>query len=130
MSDTFFLIVGIIFAFIGLLLITAKVMSFIKCTVPINAAVVKPEKEHTYFRSVEYTHYRPVVKYVVDGKSYTQKAYFCSLRETKYPINSEMKIYYDPRDPEKIRFVGHMFPLPMGIVFLLIGAVLIYCYFL
>ena len=71
MSNTFFLTVGIILAGIGLLLITAKVLTYIKCTVPINATVVKPEKEHTYFRGVKHTHYRPVVRYVVDGKSYT-----------------------------------------------------------
>ena len=48
MSNTFFLTVGIILAGIGLLLIMAKVLTYIKCTVPINATVVKPEKEYTY----------------------------------------------------------------------------------
>ena len=76
MSDIFFLAVGVMLTGIGLLLITAKVMTYIKCTVPINATVVKPAKEHTYFRGVKHTHYRPVVRYVVDGKSYTEKAYF------------------------------------------------------
>ena len=130
MSDIFFLAVGLILAGIGLLLVTAKVLTYIKCTVPINATVVKQKKEHTYFRGVEHTHYRPVVRYVVDGKSYNEEAYFKTYRKTKYPIGSEMEICYNPKNPEKMRFVGHLFPLPIGLVFIFIGAVLIWCYFL
>lgn len=130
MSDMFFLVVGIILAGIGLLLLTAKVMTYIKCTVPINATVVKLEKEYTFFRGVEHTHYRPIVGYVVDGKSYTEEAYFRTYRKTEYPIGSKMKIYYNPKKPEEMRFVGHLFPLHIGTVFLFIGAVLIWCCFL
>lgn len=130
MSDIFFLAVGVMLTGIGLLLVTAKVLTYIKCTVPINATVVKQKKEHTYFRGVEHTHYRPVVSYVVDGKSYTEEAYFKTYRKTKYPIGSEMEICYNPKNPEKMRFVGHLFPLPIGLMFIFIGAVLIWCYFL
>lgn len=126
----FFLVVGIILAGIGLLLLTAKVMTYIKCTVPINATVVKLEKEYTFFRGVEHTHYRPIVGYVVDGNNYTEKAYFRTYRKTEYPIGSKMKIYYNPKKPEEMRFVGHLFPLHIGTVFLFIGAVLIWCCFL
>ena len=130
MSNTFFLTVGIILAGIGLLLIMAKVLTYIKCTVPINATVVKPEKEYTYFRSVEHAHYRPVVGYTVDGKSYTEKADFRTYRKTKYQVGSEMEICYNPKNPKEMRFVGHPFPLPLGLVFLLIGAVLIWSFFI
>ena len=130
MSDIFFLVVGIILFGIGLLLLAAKVMTYIKCTVPINATVVKLEKEYTLLRGLEHTHYRPVVRYVVDGKSYTEEAYFRTYRKTKYQIDSEMKIYYNPRDPKEMRFVGHLFPLPLGLVFLGVGIVLIWCYFI
>ena len=130
MSDMFFLVVGIILTGIGLLLIMAKVMTYIKCTVPINATVVKLEKEYTFFRGVEHTHYRPIVGYVVDGNNYTEKAYFRTYRKTEYPIGSKMKIYYNPKKPEEMRFVGHLFPLHIGTVFLFIGAVLIWCCFL
>ena len=129
MSDMFFLVVGIILAAIGLLLIMAKVMTYIKCTVPINATVVKLEKEYTFFRGVEHTHYRPIVGYVVDGKSYTEKAYVRTRQKTKYPIGSKMKLCYNPRNPKETRFVGQLFPLPMGLAFLLIGAALIFCAF-
>ena len=130
MSDTFFFVVGIVLTGIGLLLLAAKVMTYIKCTVPINATVVKLEKEYTFLRGVEHTHYRPVVRYVVDGKSYTEEAYFRTYRKTKYPIDSEMKIYYNPRNPKEMRFVGHPFPLPLGLIFLSIGGALIFCFFL
>ena len=130
MSDTFFFVVGIVLTGIGLLLLAAKVMTYIKCTVPINATVVKLEKEYTFLRGVEHTHYRPVVRYVVDGKSYTEEAYFRTYRKTKYPIDSEIEICYNPKSPEIMRFVGHLFPLPMGLVFLFIGAVLIWCCFI
>ena len=129
MSDTFFLAVGIIFTGIGLLLIMAKVLTYIKCTVPISATVVKLEKEYTYFRGVEHAHYRPIVGYAVDGKSYTEKVYFRTYRKTKYPIGSQIRICYNPKKPEEMRFVGHLFPLPFGLVFLFIGAVLIWCCF-
>lgn len=130
MSDTFFFVVGIVLTGIGLLLLAAKVMTYIKCTVPIHATVVKLEKEYTFLRGVEHTHYRPVVRYVVAGKSYTEEAYFRTYRKTKYPIDSEMKIYYNPRNPKEMRFVGHLFPLPLGLVFLGVGIVLIWCYFI
>ena len=126
----FFLVVGIILAGIGLLLLTAKVMTYIKCTVPINATVVKLEKEYTFFSGVEHTHYRPIVGYVVDGNNYTEKAYFRTYRKTEYPIGSKMEICYNPKNPEEIRFVGHPFPLPLGLVFLSIGGALIFCFFL
>ena len=130
MSDTFFFAVGIIFTGIGLLLITAKILTYIRCTVPINATVVKLEIAYTFFRGVEHTHYRPALRYVVDDKSYTVEAYFRTYRKTKYPIDSEMKIDYNPRNPKEMRFVGHLFPLPLGLVFLFIGAVLIWCCFI
>lgn len=130
MSDTFFFAVGIILAGIGLLLLTAKVMTYIKCTVPINATVVKLEKECTFLRGVERTRYRPVVRYVVDGKSYTEEAYFRTYRKTKYQVGSETEICYNPKNPKEMRFVGHPFPLPLGLVFLLIGAVLIWSFFI
>ena len=130
MHDIFFFVVGMMLTGIGLLLLTAKVLTYIKCTVPINATVVKLEKENTYFRGVKHTHYRPVVRHVVDGKSYTEEAYFRTYRKTKYPIDSEIKIYYNPKNPKEMRFVGHPFPLPMGLVFLFIGTVLIWCCFI
>ena len=130
MSNTFFLTVGIILAGIGLLLITAKILTYIRCTVPINATVVKLEKEYTYFRSVEHAHYRPVVGYTVDGKSYTEKAYFRTCRKTKYPIGSQIRICYNPKKSKEMRFVGHQFPLPIGLAFFFIGAVLIWCCFM
>ena len=130
MSNTFFLTVGIILAGIGLLLIMAKVLTYIKCTVPINATVVKLEKKYTYFRSVEHAHYRPVVGYTVDGKNYTEKAYFRTCRKTKYPIGSQIRICYNPKKPKEMRFVGHLFPLPIGLAFLFVGTVFIWCRFL
>ena len=130
MSDLFFLVVSVIIAAIGLLLIMAKVLTYIKCTVSMNAPVIKLETDETYFRGVKHTYYHPVVEYVVDGKSYTQMASFRTLRASKYQVNSQMKICCSPKNPELIRFVGHPFPLPLGLVFLLIGAVLIFCFFL
>lgn len=130
MSVLFYFVIGIILAVIGLLLILAKVMSYIRCTVLINASVVNLEEENIYYRSVNYTYYYPVVEYIVDGKCYSQKAYFRTSRKTKYPINSKMDIYYNPKNPDEIRFIGHPFPLPMGLILLSIGAVLIYFYFL
>ena len=130
MSDIFFLAVGVMLTGIGLLLITAKILTYIRCTVSINATVVKLEIEYTFFRGVEHTHYRPALRYVVDDKSYTVEAYFRTYRKTKYPIDSEMKIYYNPKNPKALRFFGHPFPLPLGLVFLFIGAVLIWCCFI
>lgn len=130
MSNLFFLVVGIIIATIGLLLLAAKVMTYIKCTVSMNAPVVKLETDETYFCGVKHTYYHPVVEYIVDGNNYTEKAYFRTYRKTEYPIGSKMEICYNPKNPEEIRFVGHPFPLPLGLVFLSIGGALIFCFFL
>lgn len=130
MSDTFFLIVGLILTGISLLLLAAKVRTYITCRVPINATVVRLNKEYTQYRGVEHIHYRPVVEYVVDGKHYTEEAYFRTRRKAKYPVDSQMRICYNPKNPGEMRFVGHLFPLPMGLVLLFIGATLICCYFI
>lgn len=130
MSNTLFLAVGTILVVGGLLLITAKIMTYIKCNVPINATVIKLKKEYIYFRSIKNIYYRPVVKYSVDGKSYTEQAYFRTRRETKYLVGSEINICYNPKKPEEIRFVRHPFPLPMGLAFLFIGAAMIWCCFI
>ena len=130
MSDVFFLVVGIIIAAIGLLLIITKVLTYIQYTMPINATVVRLKKDYTTFRGVTYTFYHPVVEYVVDGKIYTQMASFRTLRVTKYQVNSQMNICCSPKNPELMRFVGHPSPLPLGMVFLLIGGALIFCFFL
>ena len=130
MSNVFFSVVGIIIAGIGLLMIMAKVFTYIQCTVPINATVVRLENDYTTFRGITYTYYHPVVEYVVDGKSYTQMTSFRTLRETKYQVNSQMKICCSPKNPELMRFVGHPFPLPLGVVLLLIGGTIIFCFFL
>lgn len=130
MSDVFFFAVGMTLKCIGLLLLTAKIRTYICCTVPINATVIELKKEYTYFHGIKYTHYRPIVGYDVDGKKYTEKAYFRTYRKTKYSINSEIKICYNLSNPEKIRFIGHLFPLPIGLVFLFIGTVLVVCCFL
>ena len=130
MSNVFFLVVGIIIAAVGLLLIMAKVFTYIQCTVPINATVVRLEKDYSTFRGITHTYYHPVVEYVVEGKSYTQIASFRTLRATKYQVNSQMKICCSPKNPELMRFVGHPFPLPLGVAFLLIGGTIIFCFFL
>ena len=130
MSDTFFFVVGIVLTGIGLLLIMAKVLTYIKCTVSMNAPVIKLETDETYFRGVKHTYYHPVVEYIVDGKSYTQTAPFRTLRKTKYAMDSKMEICYNPRNPKEMRFVGHLFPLPLGLVFLGVGIVLIWCCFI
>lgn len=44
MTSNGIFVVGIILAVIGLLLLTSKVMTYIKCTMPINATVVKLKK--------------------------------------------------------------------------------------
>lgn len=129
MSDTFFLVVGIILTGIGLLLLAAKVRTYVLCTVAVHAAVVKLELEYTHFRGVEHTRYRPVVGYTVDGKTYTEEAYFRTYQKTKYPVGSEIEIRYNPNNPKEIRFVGHPFPLPMGLALLFLGAALVWCCF-
>lgn len=130
MSDTFFLVVGIILAGIGLILCAIKIAAYVRCSEPISATVVKLEKEYTFFRGVEHNLYRPVVRYVVDGKKYTIEAHFRTHLKEKYRMDSEMNICYNPKNPKEMRFVGHPFPLPLGLAFLLIGAVLIWCFFL
>lgn len=130
MNDMFFLAVGIILVGVGLLLIMAKIMTYIKCTVPINATVIKQKKEYIYLRGIKNIYYRPIVKYSVDGKSYTEQAYFRTRRKAKYLVDSEINICYNPKKPEEIRFVGHPFPLLMGLAFLFIGAAMIWCYFI
>lgn len=91
MCDVFFFAVGMMFNGIGILLLTAKIRTYIRCTVPINATVIELKKEYTYFRGIKHTHYRPIVGYVVDGKKYTEKPYFRTYRKMKYPTQLSMQ---------------------------------------
>ena len=130
MSDVFFLIVGMLLAGIGLLLFTASLLAHLKCSVSIQAVVIGLEKEYTHIRGSTCTQYRPVVQYAVAGKVYTEKANFRTSRKEKYPPGSRISICFNPRNPQEVRFAGHVSPLPMGLAFLFIGAILVFCFFL
>lgn len=64
------------------------------------------------------TTHETYVRYEVDGKEYHGKS---DVYEIGYSVGKEIKIYYDPSNPEKIS--GDSFKI--GIVFMAVGCVII-----
>ena len=61
MGDIFFPVAGMILAGLGLLLLTEKVRTYITCTAPIHATVIKLNKEYTQYSASpgDRSHHQP-----------------------------------------------------------------------
>ena len=96
MNDIFFFAVGLILLGIGLLMLTAKVMAYIRCTVPIHATVVNLEKEYTHLRGVRYTHNSPFdesclkAAFQMYQMDYPDYQFFCTCRASRNKLGSRL----------------------------------------
>ncbi len=122
-----FIIIGILFVFIGAVLFIAGVISisyetdFKNNAETTEAVIVDIE----YFRKKNGMKRKPVVEYTVDGVKYKQTLdeYNSGMR-----IGDNITIYYDPEDPENVS-TGSLFAsllaICMGGLFVIIGGAFI-----
>lgn len=69
MSDTYFLIVGIVLAIIGGLIFFTTISNACSCSRKVMGKVVRVSRDNTRNLRGTYPHY-PVVSYTADGKEY------------------------------------------------------------
>lgn len=128
MSDTFFLIVGIVLALIGGLIFAAAVSNTRSCSRKLTGRVVRVEWDNTRHWKGTYPHY-PVVSYTVDGREYTVKSSTYTRVSTKYKVGQDVIIRYNPQKPDEIQVGIDLSSYIVGTIMLVVGAVLIgiYC---
>ncbi len=128
MSDTFFLIVGIILAILGALIFIASISRDVSCSRQMMAKVVKVERDGTRHWKGTYPYY-PTFSYLVNGQEYNIKSDTYTRSHTKYKVGQEVMIHYNPKSPEQIRLGVQISSYLFSIVLMGIGGVLIgiYC---
>lgn len=130
MSDSFFLIVGLILSAIGVLSIAGGIFSSNNCTEEIEGTVVSLKDKTHYFRGVTTHNITPVIRYSYQGQTYESKADLSTTDTSKYSVGGSVTILVNPNRPEEYRTGATAFPYVFGLLTLLPGAVLIFCYFL
>lgn len=130
MSDTAFLIIGIIIALLGTLLAYFRVKHRISCSKKITATVRSVEKKSYERRGRTRYEYLPVFSYSVNGKNYTSKGGKTFWNKEKYKIGNEYEIRYDPNSPDKISNGISVFSLFCDFLLIAFGTVIIFCYFI
>ncbi len=131
MSDTFFLIVGIVLTAISVLLIVVTIMQRIECSSKTTATVVSIQKKKlSYHRGKTYYQYYPIFSYQVDGKEYNTRSDWPTQYRLKYKVGDEVIIRYNPKSPESISVGVKVLSLVCDILFAIFGIMLVVCYFL
>ena len=130
MSDTFFLIVGIILSAIGVLCIASGIISKVRCTEPAVGTVVRLKDKSYYHRGITTHDITPIIKYDYNGKTYESKADTSTSDKKKFIVGKNVNVFVNPERPEEFKLGKVIFPYVFGAIMLIAGAVLILCYFL
>lgn len=130
MSDTFFLIVGIVLCAVGALSIVSGILSKVKCTEPVEGTVVSLKDKTFYHRGITTHMITPVIKYVYGEKTYESKAANSTSNTQKYRVGDSITVLVDPKAPESFTLKKTIFPYIFGVIMLIPGIVLIWCYYL
>ena len=130
MNDTFFLIVGIILSAIGVLFIVSGVLSKIKCTEPAEGFVVRLNDKTHYHRGITTHTITPVIKYTYNGNTYESEANTSTSNTKKYYVGGRVQILVNPNNPEQFKLGKAIAPYVLGVIMLIPGVLLIWCYFL
>lgn len=130
MSDTFFLVVGIIFSLIGILSFLGGILSKKKCTETIEGTISKLIDKTNYHRGITIHYITPVVQYFFKGQLYEAKMDISTNDTKKYHVGDPIRFLVNPDRPEEIRPERTAAPYVFGLITLAIGAVLVWCYFM
>ena len=125
MSDTYFLIFGIIIALIGMILLFSYFKVLLSCRQAVIAQITSVKKEKITLRGSSVYSYRPVFSYSVDGHEYSGEATFTTHNKTKYNSGDSLKIYVSATQPGLYRFDGKIAPMIIGLIMVVIGGLFI-----
>ena len=127
MSDTTFLIIGIVLAVLGALMLLGTIGRNLTCSQKVTAKVVEMRADESGYWNGTLPHY-PTFTYVVNGREYTVESKEYTRSMNKYRVDEETIIWCNTKDPEEIRLgvsIGGFFA---ALVPLIIGGLLIYVY--
>lgn len=127
MSDTTFLIIGIVLAVLGALMLLGTIGRNLTCSQKVTAKVVEMRVDESGYWNGTLPHY-PTFTYVVNGREYTVESKEYTRSMNKYRVDEEAIIWCNPKNPKEIRLgvsIGGFFA---ALVPLIIGGLLIYIY--
>ncbi len=129
MSDTYFLIFGIILAILGAIILFTAVKNALTCKKKIYATISSIATQKTTLRGSTIYYYHPVVAYDAGGNHYETQAPFSTGRKDKYIIGNKMVVYIDESNPGSCRFPGKPGLWITGLLFLFAGLFFAILYF-
>lgn len=121
MSDTYFLVFGIIVALIGLLQIFFQVRKLSSCKKKVTATITSLKTDSIIVRGSTVHTYSPEFSYEFNGNTFTGTAPFSTTKKDKYTPGEPLTVYIDNDNPSEYRFGGKIGILIGGIVLLAIG---------
>lgn len=121
MSDTYFLVFGIIVSLIGIALIVIHFRDLINCREKITATISNLKVEKVSVRGSSVSSYCPKFTYEVDGQTYNGIATFTTNTKNKYKVGDGIEICYNSKNPGQYRMPGRFKSLVFGIIIAAIG---------
>lgn len=129
MSDTYFLIVGIILLSFGILAVIAIIYNKLSCTEKVTATICKVNKSKFFWKGKNIISYQPVFEYKHSGNDYKTTATFSTHDKSKYQYQSKMDILINPKKPNLIYVKKRIGLFISAIVDIAFGIALIVLYF-
>ena len=129
MSDTYFLIFGIVVAILGLLMVIGQLRMFLLCRTETDAEITSVKKETTKVRGSSIHSFRPQFSYKINDKQYEGTAPFTTKKKDKYNPGDVLRILVSEAHPEMYRFKGRVGTLVAGIAVLGAGLLFVILYF-
>ena len=121
MSDTYFLIFGIVVAILGLFIVIGQVRMLCLCRTDMDAVITSVKKETTKVRGSSIHSFRPQFSYSVNDKQYEGTAPFTTKNKDKYKSGDMLKILISAAHPELYRIKGRVGLLIAGVIILGVG---------
>lgn len=129
MSDTYFLIIGILLFIIGACFLILQIRRRLSCSGQVLAVIVEVQrKKISTWKGKAFFQYFSTFSYQAEGKNYLIK--HPVKNDKTYQKGNNVLIYYNPKAPENIYTGGSLFLCISSILLLLFGLILIICFFL
>lgn len=129
MSDTYFLIFGIVVAILGLIIVIGQMRMLLLCRTHIDAEITSVRRGTTKVRGSSIHSYRPQFSYNINDKKYEGTAPFTTKKKDKYNPGDVLRILVSEANPEMYRFRGRVGTLIAGIVILGAGLLFVILFF-
>ncbi len=106
MSDTAFLVGGIVMTLLGGLSLFATISTIITCKCEVEAKITSLKYREKYWRGRASLQYTAELSYLVNGVSYEGKLVFSTPKSEFYRKGNQLKIRYNPKKPQMIHRKG------------------------